>query len=95
MLDHCARGFNAETVAAGIEHVKDLPNVYFDTSSICEVMPMYTVLKHGGLDRVVFGTDFPLWNPVEETQRFLQLKLTDAEFEQIGRKTALRVLGEI
>jgi len=60
MLDHCARGFNVETVAAGIEYVKDLPNVYFDTSSICEVMPMYTVLKRGGLDRVVFGTDFPL-----------------------------------
>ena len=60
MLDHCARGFNVETVAAGIEYVKDLPNVYFDTSSICEVMPMYTVLKHGGFDRVVFGTDFPL-----------------------------------
>ena len=60
MLDHCARGFNVETVTAGIEYVKDLPNVYFDTSSICEVMPMYTVLKHGGLDRVVFGTDFPL-----------------------------------
>ena len=60
MLDHCARGFNAETVAAGIEYVKDLKNVYFDTSSICEIMPMYTVLKHGGLDRVVFGTDFPL-----------------------------------
>lgn len=60
MLDHCARGFNVETVREGIEYVKDLPNVYFDTSSICEVMPMYTVLKHGGLDRVVFGTDFPL-----------------------------------
>ena len=36
MLDHCARGFNAETVACGIEYVKDLKNVYFDTSSICE-----------------------------------------------------------
>ena len=60
MLDHCARGFNVETVTAGIEYVKDLPNVYFDTSSICEVMPMYTVLRHGGLNRVVFGTDFPL-----------------------------------
>ena len=60
MLDHCARGFNVETVTAGIEYVKDLPNVFFDTSSIGEVMPMYTVLKHGGLDRVVFGTDFPL-----------------------------------
>ena len=60
MLDHCARGFNVETVSAGIEYMKDLPNVYFDTSSICEVMPMYTVLKHAGLDRVVFGTDFPL-----------------------------------
>lgn len=60
MLDHCARGFNVETVRDGIEYVKDLPNVYFDTSSICEAASMYTVLKHGGLDRVVFGTDFPL-----------------------------------
>ena len=60
LLAACARGFNVETVAAGIEYVKDLPNVYFDTSSICEVMPMYTVMKHGGLDRVVFGGDFPL-----------------------------------
>jgi predicted TIM-barrel fold metal-dependent hydrolase len=44
---------------------------------------------------MLFGTDFPLWNPVEETQRFLKLKLTDAEFEQIGSKTALRILGEL
>ena len=60
LLAACARGFNVETVAAGIDYVKDLPNVYFDTSSICEVMPMYTVLKHGGFDRVMFGGDFPL-----------------------------------
>lgn len=60
VLAACARGFNVETVVAGIDYVKDLPNVYFDTSSICEVMPMYTVFKHGGLDRVLFGGDFPL-----------------------------------
>lgn len=49
-----------ETVAAGINYVIDLPNVYFDTSSICDVMPMYTVFKHAGSDRVLFVGDFPL-----------------------------------
>lgn len=48
-----------------------------------------------GAERMLFGTDFPLWNPVEETKKFFNLKLTDGEFEQIGSKTALRVLGEI
>ncbi len=60
MLDHCGRGFNSNTIIRGIEFVKDLPNVYFDTSSICEVIPMITVMKGAGLDRVVYGSDFPL-----------------------------------
>ena len=40
-----------------------------------------------GAERMAFGTDYPLWDPVQETKRFLQLKLTDEEFEQIGHKT--------
>ena len=45
-----------------------------------------------GAERMAFGTDYPLWDPVQETQRFLQLKLTDAEFDQISHKTAERIL---
>ena len=40
-----------------------------------------------GPERMAFGTDYPLWDPVVETKRFLQLKLTDDEFDQIGHKT--------
>ena len=60
MLDHCGRGFNARTIIEGVNYVRDLKNVYFDTSSICEIPPMAAVLKGAGLDRVVFGSDFPL-----------------------------------
>ena len=47
-----------------------------------------TYINRYGAERMAFGTDYPLWNPVPETKRFLQLKLTDEQFEQIGHKTA-------
>lgn len=46
-----------------------------------------------GAERMAFGTDYPLWDPVVETKRFLQLKLTDEQFEQIGHKTVERFLN--
>lgn len=36
-----------------------------------------------GADRVMFGTDYPLWNPTVEMERFDRLKLTDDEKEKI------------
>ena len=46
-----------------------------------------------GAERMAFGTDYPLWDPVKETRRFLELKLTDEQFDQIGHKTAERFLN--
>ena len=46
-----------------------------------------------GTERMAFGTDYPLWDPVTETERFSRLKLTEEEFDQIGHKTAERFLG--
>lgn len=46
-----------------------------------------------GAERMAFGTDYPLWDPVRETQRFLRLKLTDEQLEQIGNKTVERILN--
>lgn len=46
-----------------------------------------------GAERMAYGTDYPLWDPVEEVERFQKLKLTDAQFEQIAHKTAERILG--
>ena len=45
-----------------------------------------------GAERMAYGTDYPLWNPVEEVKRFQQLDLTDDQFDQIAHKTAERIL---
>lgn len=46
-----------------------------------------------GAERMAFGTDYPVWDPVEEVQRFLSLDLTAQQQEQIAWKTAARFLG--
>lgn len=45
-----------------------------------------------GAERFAYGTDYPLWDPVQEVRQFLKLKLTDDQFEQIAYKTAERFL---
>lgn len=45
-----------------------------------------------GAERMAFGTDYPVWDPVEEVRRFLSLKLTPEQLEQIAWKTAHRFL---
>jgi len=49
-------------------------------------------IRSYGTERLVYGTDYPLWDPVQEMQRFLSLKLTDDEVEQITWKTPCAVL---
>ena len=46
-----------------------------------------------GAERLAYGTDYPLWDPVEEVNRFLSLKLTPTQFDQIAHKTAENLFG--
>ena len=71
-------------------------NCIFDVSSAMMFMEQGEPEKYinlYGAERMAFGTDYPLWDPAVETRRFLELKLTDEQFEQIGHKTAERILG--
>ncbi len=62
---------------------RDLPvsdNLYFDTSSSLEDMrdkdqALKMIAKHG-VKKFFFGTDFPIWEPKEEIERFLSLGLS-------------------
>ena len=72
------------------EQLKD-KNCIFDVSSSLMFMPEGVAehyIRAFGTERLVYGSDYPLWDPVEEVQRFFHLKLTDEEFEQIAHKTA-------
>ncbi|MBQ3471175.1 MAG: amidohydrolase family protein [Clostridia bacterium] len=47
-----------------------------------------------GADKVLFGTDFPLWNPVKEVERFISLNISETDREKIAYKNARRLLSE-
>ncbi len=69
---------------------------FFDVSSSLMFMEEGVAEKfinHYGADRFVYGSDFPMWNPVDEMRRFRRLKLTDRQFEQISHETAEYLLG--
>ena len=41
------------------------------------------LIRGFGAERVLFGTDYPMWHPEEALGRFLSLPLDDAEREMI------------
>ena len=66
-----------------------------DMSSSRQFLPAGQLLQYinaYGEDRVLFGSDFPLWDPAEEARAFLQLDLTQTAREKIAYKNALAVL---
>ena len=68
----------------------------FDTSSALMFMESGEAEKYinsYGAERMAYGTDYPLWDPVQEVERLMQLKLTDEQFEQIFHKTAERIFS--
>lgn len=79
---------------AAYDFLKDT-NCIFDISSSMMFMPEGVAehyINRYGAERMAFGSDYPLWDPVQEMQRFLQLKLTPEQKEQIAHKTAERFL---
>ena len=79
-----------------IDVYKGLNNVYFDT---CSSLPFISpekateIIKKFGVEKFFFGDDFPMWNAVEELQRFDKLKLTQEEKEMILAKNIKKYLG--
>lgn len=73
----------------------------WDTDCVFDVSSALMFMEKGeperyinsyGAERMAYGTDYPLWDPVTERNRFLQLKLTDGQFDQIAHRTAERIL---
>lgn len=71
-------------------------NVKVDTSSSLYALSPETagkLIRTYGVDNVLFGTDFPMWGPEFELERFNQIELTVEEREKILHRNAERLLG--
>jgi predicted TIM-barrel fold metal-dependent hydrolase len=63
-------------------------SVYLGPRRTTELIRIY------GAERILFGSDYPMWDPVVEVERFWKNDLTDAERELVCWRNAERFVGE-
>jgi predicted TIM-barrel fold metal-dependent hydrolase len=57
ILAHCARSFTYWPIRQAIDRLRSLPNIWYDTSAVTDVMPHATLFKKEDHRRILFGTD--------------------------------------
>ena len=71
-------------------------SVLYDTSSTLGMVSRDMALRlidKFGPDRLIFGTDFPMWSPKEELARFDSLGLDETSRQKILYGNFMRLLG--
>lgn len=83
----------------GYDVLHDAPNperVFIDTSSSFQLMGTRRAEELIGLwgaDRVMFGTDFPMWDQKTELDLMMSMRLSDDDKEKVLWRTAERFCG--
>jgi predicted TIM-barrel fold metal-dependent hydrolase len=57
ILAHCARGYSDWAINRAAPVLRELPNTWYDTSSVCESDAILALLRTVGPDRVMYGSD--------------------------------------
>lgn len=95
-LEVCAAHFGGHTMYETAKECLSDTNCILDISSTLMFLDKKTAegyVNHYGAERLAFGTDYPVWDPVREVELFLSLNLTEDQKEQIAWKTAARFLN--
>jgi glutamate-1-semialdehyde 2,1-aminomutase len=57
ILAHCARSYSAWAIEKAAKSLRGLPNVWYDTSSVCETDSFDALYSGVGIERVMYGSD--------------------------------------
>ncbi len=77
------------------EKLFELPNLYVDTSSSFYAINHDTakkIIDRYGVDKVVFGTDYPMWKQEDEINFLLSLGYSDDDLKKIFHDNILKIL---
>lgn len=77
-----------------LEYLKDT-NCYLDTSSSLDYIGLKRakeLINIYGAERILYGTDFPMWTPKDELKKFFDIGLDDSQNELILYKNAQHIL---
>lgn len=78
------------------EKLSGIENFYVDSSSS---MPYISsdktreIIARYGADRVLFGTDYPMWSPSAEIESLLKLNLADTDYQKIFSLNAKKLFN--
>lgn len=79
-----------------LEYLAGRKNVYMDTSSslgmIDDELARKIIEKHGA-DNMLFGSDYPMWEPKDEIDKLINLGIGKEDLEKILHKNAEIFLG--
>ena len=78
------------------EKLAKLPNLYVDCSSSLPYINNEVankIVHIYGADKVLFGTDYPMWSPSDELERFFKIGLTEEENKKIFSENAKKLFG--
>ena len=104
VIAHLGNNFFDESMQVAAKY----PNIFFDTSAVIpgdengEPLIKGSALSNAeavklireiGIERVMFGTDYPWFHPLWDLKRFLKLDFSDAEKEALLGGNAKRILG--
>lgn len=81
-----AAHFGTYTVWERAEELYGQENLWVDCSSSLPFLSadrIIEMIRGFGSEKVLYGTDYPMWIPEQETEHFLSLPLTDKEKENI------------
>ena len=57
ILAHCARSYSNWPIERAGDRLRDMPNTWFDTSSVCESDAIAALIRYVDIDRVLYGSD--------------------------------------
>ena len=57
ILAHCARSYSSWMIDRAIRHIRELPNVWYGTSTVCDSDTFEVLLGSVGPERVMYGSD--------------------------------------
>lgn len=57
ILAHCARAYSSWPIERAGSRLRDMPNTWFDTSSVCESDAIEALIRTVGIERVMYGSD--------------------------------------
>lgn len=76
--------------------MKKYKNFYVDCSSSLYALTFEKakdIIMEYGTNKILFGTDYPMWTPKEELEKFMQIDLTEQEREDILYNNASKLFN--